>query len=256
MLRKFLILFILSSGFIFSESNAQQAKVPLLPEDDRLVYFKEIGGGIDIHSRGWGGVFRYSRLTSGFKKITFETELVKIKHPKEIKVVNPYFEDAKSYVYGKKNSFFVLRTGLGSQTLIFDRAPKDGVEINFIYMGGLAAGFTKPIYLDILVETNTQYVYQLKSEKYNEEEHFPNNIYGYSGFSRGFDELKFHPGAYLKTGLNFDWASQDDLIKSLEVGALLDVYSHLIPIMAPFENVRNKQSYISFYANVILGKKY
>jgi hypothetical protein len=255
MLHKFFTCLIVSLGIFVVESRAQQTP-PLLPEDDRLVYSKEIGGGVDIHSRGWGALFRYSRLTSGFKKITFESELVKMKHPKEIKVVNPYFEDAKSYVYGKKNSFFVLRTGLGSQTLIFDRAPKDGVEINFVYTGGFAAGFTKPIYLDILVETNTQYVYQLKSEKYNEEEHFPNNIYGYSGFTKGFDELKFHPGIYLKTGLNFDWASQDDVIKSLEVGALFDAYTHQIPIMAPFENLKNKQTFLCFYANVILGKKY
>src|SRR5690606_7525389 len=111
--------------------------------ETRFVYKSDWSLGGTIHNRGFGALFRYSKIPGNFSKIMFEAEIVKMKHPKEIKIVNPYFDDAKSYVYGKKNVLNVLRLGLGTQALLFDRAPKDGIEIRASFMGGLSLGLLK-----------------------------------------------------------------------------------------------------------------
>lgn len=238
------------SGRIYAQTT------PPLEEEKRFIYKKEWSGGVIIHSRGFGGTLRHGIVTNNFRKIIFETDLVKIKHPKEIKVVNPFFDNAKSYVYGKKNAFFALRVGAGSQFLLFDKAPQDGVEINFHVMGGASLGLLKPIYLEILKETNNAFIFDVVTEKYDELRHFPGNIYGYSGFNKGLNELTLKPGGYLKTGLSFDWSTKDNKILALETGTVLDLYPKQIPIMADFPNVNNKSVFISFYANITFGKKY
>jgi hypothetical protein len=239
---------------ILNLANAQNTLVP--QESVRLIYEKEWSGGISLSSRGWGIGVRHSRITSDFRKLMFEAEFVKIKHPKEVKVGNPYYDNAKSYVYGKKNMFNSLRLGIGTQFLIFDRAPANGVEIRLTTMIGVSQGILKPVYLDIIKESNNQNAVEVVSEKYNEYEHFPDyNIYGYSGFSSGLGELSFLTGGYFKTGLSFDWASKDNKILALETGTVIDVFPKRVPIMANLPGVVNKWEFISFYASLSWGKK-
>ena len=49
------------------------------------------------------------------KKRMWEAEIVNMKHPKEVRSVNPYFDNAKSFFYGKLNSMMVVRAGIGQQ---------------------------------------------------------------------------------------------------------------------------------------------
>lgn len=242
---------------VFSLQSVFAQDLPkLMPEERRMLYTREWSFMPSISSRGWGLGLRHSRVSSNFRKLSFETELAKVKHPKEIKVVNPYFDNAKSYVYGKKNAFYTLRAGMGTQFLLFDKAPQDGVEISFTIMGGLSQGLLKPIYLEIIKETNINYQYEIVTERYNEYEHFAGNIYGYSGFLKGLNELNLVTGGYVRSGLSFDWSSKDNKILSLETGTIIDLYPKRVPIMADFGELKNKQVFISFYANLLLGKKY
>jgi hypothetical protein len=185
----------------------------------------------------------------------FEAELVKMKHPKEIKIANPYIDNAKAYVYGKQNVLYPFRLGLGSQLLLFDKAPRDGVEINLTAMLGTSLALLKPVYLDIIKETGSRYI-DVVSEKYDENQHFPTNIYGYSGFSKGLGDTKLIAGGYVKTGLSFDWAQKDEKILALEAGIVADLYPKRLPVMAAISGVPNKWNYISFYATLTWGKKY
>ncbi len=243
--------------FLFSFSNKLWAQVEVKTnEDARFVYKKEWSGGATISNRGFGAIVRHAIITNNFKKIQFEAEIVKIKHPKEIKVINPYYDNAKSYVYGKQNAFYPFRFGIGTQFLLFDKAPKDGVEISFTIMAGPSVGILKPIYLEILKDNGNPYYLDVVSEKFDKDKHNPSNIYGYSGFNKGLNEISTMLGGYVKTGFNFDWSAKDDKILMIETGAVIDFYGKDIPIMANFSNVTNKPAYISLYASVIFGKKY
>ena len=123
--------------------NEFQEEIPVLLKNEYTV-------GINFHSNGWGLLFRRAKNKTVSKKHFWEGEFVSMKHPKEIRSINPYVENAKSYIYGKLNTFLILRGGYGRQHILFDKADKGGVAIRLNYSGGISLGFTKPIYLNIL----------------------------------------------------------------------------------------------------------
>lgn len=259
---RFLFTFLLFASIIMLQDNAFAQQMPAVDggikpdESTRFVYKREWSGGGTISNRGFGAILRYAIIPQNFIKIQFETELAYVKHPKEFKTSNPYFNNSKLYVYGKQNSLYNFRAGVGTNLLIFDRAPKEGVEISMTLMGGGVAGILKPIYLEIIKESSNPYDPNIVSEKFDKNLHNETNILGYSGFTKGFNELSTIPGLYIKAGLNFDWSSKDDKILNLETGAVIDQFFKPVPIMADFQNLKNKSTFISLYATLTFGKKY
>lgn len=232
----------------YSQSNPNE-----YVEDKPVLMRNEATGAINIHTAGWGIQFRRSYNQTGYKKLMFEADYVGMKHPKEIKSVNPYFDNARSYVYGKKNTFNILRLGAGRQRTIYSKFERNGIEIRAVYSGGLSLGIMKPVYLNILKPTGVFGEFDVVTEKYNPEEHFVDNIYGRAPFTEGLDELFFRPGAYAKLGFNFEYAPVFEDVKAIEVGAIVDAYPTDIPIMA-FTN--NRQIFVSFYITVMYGRKW
>jgi hypothetical protein len=250
------ICFYLGIALLPFMAMAQQGPVVKTEEQTRFVYKKEWAGGFSISNRGLGGNLRYSIVPGNFIKTMFELEVAKIRHPKEVKIVNPFYSNSKSYVYGKENSFFAVRTGIGSQFLIFDKAPKEGVEVSFVAMGGASWGVLKPIYLEIIQDNINPFDPIIVSERFDKNRHNPSNILGYSGFNKGLSELGLIPGLYLKSGLSFDWSVRDDKVLSLEAGTVVDYYAKPVPIMAEFDNIKNQRLFLSLYVTVLFGKKY
>lgn len=252
----FLFLLMVLGGELFAQAQPSMDGGNKLNEEVRFVYRREFSGGGTISNRGFSGILRYAIIPQNFYKIVLETELANIKHPKEYKISNPYFNNSKLYVYGKENSFFCLRTGVGTNFLIYDRAPKDGVEISSTFMTGVSWGILKPIYLEIIKDSGNPFNPDLVSEKFDKYTHNESNILGYSGFGKGLDELKYQIGIYGKAGLNFDWSVKDDKIINLEAGTVIDQFFSPVPIMADFNNLKNKSTFISLYATLTFGKKY
>ena len=227
--------------------NEYQEEVPVLLRN-------EYTAGINIHSNGWGLLFRRAKNKTVSKKRFFEAEFVSMKHPKEIRSVNPYVENAKSYIFGKMNTFLILRAGYGRQRVLFDKADKGGVSIRLNYGGGFSLGMTKPIYLNILKpDTANQYAYYVEVEKYDPNDHFVSDIYGRASFIHGITEMKVHPGIYGKLGMSFEYSRHHDDIKALEVGMAIDAYPKKIPIIAFAEN---KQVFFIFYIHFLFGKRW
>ncbi|MDD5695052.1 MAG: hypothetical protein PHD61_07080 [Bacteroidales bacterium] len=179
-----------------------------------------------------------------------------MRSPKEVRVVNPYFTNAKSYAYGKLNSVFVLRGGYGFQRLIATKPYWGGIELRYFYIGGVSVGMAKPVYLNIinLVSISSYYYeYKLTTEKYDPDEHFTDNIYGRASFVKGFNELKVYPGIYGKVGFSFDFGAYSTSIKNLELGAIIDVFPNPIPVMA----YNDKEYYfLTLFLSVSFGKRY
>ncbi len=222
-------------------------------EEKPVLMKNEATGAFIFHSSGLGIQFRRGFNLTGYKKWIFESEFVSMKHPKEIKTLNPYFDNAKSYVYGKLNIFDILRVGTGIQRTLYSKAERHGVEIRMLYSGGLDIGMTKPVYLNILKPTGRPGEFDVTVEKYDPAIHNVDDIYGRAPYTTGMDEMKFHPGAYAKLGFNFEYAPIFEDVKSLEIGAMLDAFPKKIPIMALTEN---KQFFLTFYITVMYGRKW
>lgn len=241
--------FCLWSLVAFSQSGNPNEFV----EEKPVLMKNEATGGLNFHTSGWGLQFRRSFNQTVGKKRMFEADFISMKHPKEIKSVNQAFERARSFVYGKLNTYDILRAGAGSQRVLFSKAEKNGVEVRLIYSGGLSLGILKPVYLNILKPTGNFGEFELVVEKYDPEIHYIDNIYGRASFTEGLDEIFFRPGAYARLGFNFEYAPIFEDVKSLEVGATIDAYPTDIPIMAFTEN---KQFFLSFYITIMYGRKW
>lgn len=236
----------------FAQQEGGQ-NVPVGMDGQKVLYRNEMAGGFVAHTEGVGVNFRRGKHVTGRRKRVFEIEFVNMRHPKEVKTVNPYFENSKGFFYGKLNTFQVLRPGIGFQNVIYSKADGRGVEIRYVTFLGGSIGFAKPVYLEILHETPVQFEYQLSTEKYDPDRHFIDNIYGRAPYFKGFDEMKIYPGGYAKLGLSFEYASFEEDVKAIEVGVCADVYPKVVPIMA---NTKNNQVFVSLYLNLLYGRKW
>ena len=243
--KKYRLFFYLLLLLIVKQSDAQNT----IFDDDRLNYNRAASGGVMIHNLGWGLDFEKYYHKTVDKKRYFEIQLDFIHHPKQKKVYNPFFRDAKGYFFGKLNSFFVLRFVYGNQRIIAYKIRSSGVELSYKWGIGASIGFLKPVYLDIINFENNIIIIQ----KYNPEIHNELNIFGRAGGLRGFDEIKIRPGVYAKFGLMIEYSPKKRGFTGLEVGFALDSYFQTIEIMA---NTSNLQFFPLLYLNIYVGSKY
>jgi hypothetical protein len=243
----FSILFALCSLFLFSQDEI------VIDTSKNIILLKEASGGILLHTQGWGLRFSKGFNKSEFNKRMIVIEFVEMQSPKQIRTINPYFTNSKSYVYGKLNAVYMLRGTYGIHHLLNRKPYWGGVELRFFYMGGLSFGFTKPVYLYILEPSQQYDEYSIVEEKYDPYRHYVDNIYGRASFTKGFDEIGFYPGIHAKVGLDFDFGIYRTKVKSLEVGAIIDVFPRPIPLMA-----FNDPDYyfLTFYFSFNFGKRY
>lgn len=245
-------IFLLPFSFAFGQ---EEDEVPFEEIDtilNKVILKKEMMGGVTIHTSGWGGLFRKGYNVNAFKKNMWEIEATSQRSNKQVRInfYGAYYSNANSYVYGKLNKVYVLRAGLGQQHLITRKPYWGGVELRFAYFGGFSLGLAKPIYLYIINQNDYN---RINSEKYDPDKHFIDNIYGRAPFLDGIDETRFHPGLYVKAGLDFYFGQYNTSIKALEIGFLIDGYYDPIAIMAFSDKY---YAFANLYLNVTFGKRY
>lgn len=228
-----------------------------------IIYNHEMSGGIEVHTAGWGMFFNVAHREELKKKTLWQFEVMQIHHPKEVKQTIDFgltffgFNSPKPFKYGKQNNFYVVNAVYGKQFMIAERAEKSGVELGIKIMGGLSLGLLKPYYLNVLYPSDNSNSYVIKAIRYTPEtaDKFLDwfSIYGGAGFTYGLGEIQFIPGIQLKSGLNFDWAQNEDAIKALEVGIIFDAYYKEVPIMIL---EKNQQFIPNLYLSIEFGKKW
>ena len=160
-------------------------------EDVNVLYRNESSFGIFGHTAGGIGIgYRRGQHVSGTRKRMLEVEAQNFKHPKEVKSVNSYFENSKGFNYGKLNSFFIIRPGVGFQNILYQKSDKKSVEIRYSYFLGASLAFAKPVYLEIVRDPQDGVV---STERYDPEVHSIDVIYGKAPFFKGVDKTKIYP---------------------------------------------------------------
>ena len=247
--RSLFILFFLCGTFMASAQTEA-----IYDTSKNIILLKERSFGAIFHSQGWGIKYSKGYNKTAFNRRMLVIELTEMQDPKQIRIINPYFTNAKSYHYGKLNAVFLLRGTYGNYKQLNRKPYWGGVELRFLYMGGISLGFAKPVYLYILnITAPGDFVYTTTLEKYDPDKHSVDDIFGRASFTKGFNELGFYPGLHARVGIDFDYASYRNKLKSLEVGAMLDVFPRPIPVMA-----FNDPNYFffTFYLNFNFGKRY
>jgi hypothetical protein len=224
-------------------------------EEGALVFNKQGSFSFKFNSDGWGMFYERGKYKTVTKTNLWWIELGEHKHPKEEKVptisASGGFLIVSSYIYGKRNNFYDLKLGFGQQKLIGGKGNKNGVAVSAIYGGGLTAGLLKPYYIEIQNPTTNKQ----EQIKYDNNDNLfldPTIILGRGGLTKGFGEMKFVPGAHVRTALRFDYGRYNEVLSALEVGLNAEYYSKKMPIL-----LLNKEKSFFFNAYVALtfGKR-
>lgn len=201
-----------------------------------------------ITPRGMGVLYRLGKHLT-FKKRTFkEIDIQYLNSPKEISI-NSLQDSKSSFVYGKLNTVFLLRTSFGVQKVIFSKADNKAIEVRYSFSVGPTLAFAKPYYFQVLNKNGIK-IDNLKfdSEKFSQE-----SIVGRSGFFYGIDEIKIYPSVSSKFNLSFEYAPYTNLIRAVETGLSLDFFPVGIPIIA---NNYAENIVVSFHVGFVFGKKW
>lgn len=221
-------------------------------EQGAIIYQKQSIFGIKLNTDGYGVFYELGRLKTSRKSNLYNFEIGERKHSKEEKITSSQGGFLSNpYIFGKINNFYYVKLGFSQQRLIGNKGNKNGVAVSAIYGGGFSAGLLKPYYLKIS-DANSQ----VEDVKYNNNEDVfinnPDRILGATGFSKGFGEIKFTPGAFVKTALRFDYGRYNELVSAVEVGLNVEGYAKKMPVMLL---TKNRQFFFNAYAAIAFGRR-
>ncbi len=227
-----------------------------------IVYDKEFTLDVRLHTNGFALAANFGRLKTYYRTRFYQFEIGELRHPKEEResfdYPNSNGRSSKSFFFGKQNSLYVIRGGLGEKRYFSEKAKEKGLAVGISYLLGPSIGLLKPYYLDFWGTDGLIF-----SAKYSEEnaDLFLDNsrIFGSSGFSKGLGEIAVLPGIHGKAGVHLDWGAFDEFVKALEIGIMFDVYFKKVPLMvdnSEIQNAENRPFFINLYLNLQLGKRW
>jgi hypothetical protein len=216
-----------------------------LNEEQKIFFRNEISLALLLNTDGFGLSYREGKRIDYLNKKLFEIEISTLKHPKEVRLSNPYYQTPGKFVFGKLNSVLLIRGGIGHQHEIFKKADLGGVAVRYFYTGGPVICFSKPIYYKVLLSPTTY-----DEEKFDVKKLDPTMIYSKSSFTKGLLETKILPGIFAKGGFNFEYSKQDKVLHAVELGAQIDLFPKKILIMA---TATNKAIFFSLFASYRFG---
>lgn len=210
-------------------------------------------------NRSFGFGMEWGRLRTYNKTKTLSLGISEMKHPKEQKqnAAPSVRRSSRPFVYGKRNSLFVLRSGWGAKRYFSEKAKQKGVAVGISYSMGPTLGLLKPYYLTLNLEGPSVGNGRPTSVKYSEKNHddFLNNskILGAAPFTQGLKEMTVLPGGTASIAYHMDWGAFDEVVKALEIGLTIDVFAKKAPIFVGDD--RNQQVFFNFFVNLQFGKR-
>lgn len=248
----FLTVFSVFAFTIFAQSRLDNGLKDIL-------YNKEKVFDLRLLTQGWSANVYFGNLKTYYKTQYWSIGLGNMTHEKENSLDTDFKSlglgfGTRNYRYGKQNYLYSLQGGWGMKRYYSEKAKKKGVALAMNYSGGLIAGLLIPYYLDV---SDPKKKGNSKIIKYSNETAalFVNKdaIRGKKSVFRGISEASVVPGVYLQTGVHLDWGAFDEFLKSVEVGAQLQVFPKKMPIMI---NAENKPYFFNLYLSLQFGKRY
>jgi hypothetical protein len=215
--------------------------------DQQKVFIRnEKSFAVLLNTDGFGLSYRGAKRYDYLNKRLFEVEFGTLKHPKEYKQTSQNIQ-GNAFVFGKLNSTFYLRFGIGHQHEIYKKADLGGIAIRYFYSAGPVIAVYKPYYY-LVAYPDSIYGFQSKAEKYNVLNW--DRIYTRASFTKGLNEIKLMPGIFAKGGFNFEYSKEDKVLHAIELGAQINVFPKKIPIMASSDN---KAIFFSLFVSYRFG---
>jgi hypothetical protein len=250
-MRIYLKIITLIACFISCESIFAQSAQQALDQgkDVNVLFRNEATGGIYMHSRGFGAIYRrYWHVTGKLKRL-IEFEGLNMRHPKQI--ATKVDGGGKSYIYGKENALLFIRGGFGFQRTLYERADRKSIEVRMLYSAGVTICFSKPVFLQ--VDTSVAGQPTVSDVPYTTNIN-QNIIVGRANVFEGISDMKVYPGVYGKLGFSFEYGDKSNAIKAFEVGSVIDCFPSAIATMAP--PVKAENFFVTLYVAFHFGKRW
>lgn len=258
--RFIIVLLCLSCSVLLSAQYTIQPKP--ISEGSSLVFTQEQIFDIRIHSHGMSLGYTKAAIKTWYKTTYSYFDIGSLRnsreHSQNFKFFNQgiFRESSKAFVYGKQNSLYALRAGIGKRRSFSEKARKKSVVVGLNYEYGVTLGLLKPYYLKLTRFIDGGAEQEISVEKYSEENRdiFLDEtlIFGGAEFRHGLNELKLRPGIHGKIGMNFAWGNVDRIVKAVEVGIMGDFFLSSVPIMVEGPN---RPYFLNLYLTVQLGKR-
>jgi hypothetical protein len=232
------------------EEKRARINAQIKAEEEGVIAFrKHYAFGAKLISDGYAITFEKGYSKSVRKATLFQLEIAERKHQKEVKQSNNSYLVSSPFIYGKINFFYPVKLGVQKQFLLGNKSNKNGVSITANIGGGLALGLLRPYELEVDKNGTATYI------RYESEDSLlfkTGTVISGPGFGRGWNNLKFTPGLYVKPGLRFDYGRYNELLSAIEVGVAAEFYSKKIPQM--FDN-KQQQFFFSAWFTLMFGKR-
>ena len=216
-------------------------------EEGNLSFRKQNAFGVELRTNGYGLFYELGKRKSARYTNLYSLEITEIKHRKEEKIGGDQFF-SNSFVYGKIYNFYQAKLGFGEQYILGQKGNKNGVAVTVSLQGGLDVGLLKPYYVDAQdsAGVNRPVSYATDPGGYLTSQ----GIYGGSGFSKGFNELKVKPGVFVKSALRFDFGRYNESLQAMEIGVSAEAFSQKIPLMIYNDP---KQFFVQMHVAIVFG---
>lgn len=250
------ILMMTVSGLIYSLTAVAQIDPQLDTLDNQIIFSNERSGVILAHSHGFGLGYRTGKNVNALRTRIYAFEIVNMRSGKEIKTINPYWDNSKRYVYGKLNDVLVIRAAYSNKYLLNRKPYWGGVELRWLYETGLSLALEKPYYLfvvNILQLPSGALDYEIVTSKFSAANYSWDDIYGRAPFTKGLNEISLVPGIYAKLGLNVEFGTVRTSTKAAEIGVSLDFFPQGVNIM---DDSRDNPFLLNFYISYAFGKRF
>jgi hypothetical protein len=198
-------------------------------EEGVLSYNKQTAFGVQLRTNGYGVFYELGKMKSPRFSNIYVAELTEIKHPKEVKSGGENIF-ANTFVYGKVNNFYQFKLGFGQQYIIGQKGNKNGVAVTGSYQGGLSLGLLKPYYIEVLDSVGGTETIKFSPGDSSQFLDGAGIVAG-APFTKGFNEIKVNPGAYMKAALRFDFGRSNETVQALEIGISIEAYSKKVQQM-------------------------
>lgn len=222
-------------------------------EEGVLIYSKQSIFGLQFRTNGYGLFYELGRMKTNRKTNIYRIDVTEIKHPKEEKTQsggNGFVFFGNPFIYGKINNFYQVTLGFGQQYILGQKGNKNGVAVSAVYNGGLAIGLLRPYYIEVEDQNGNNITIKYEDDK----DLFLNKqvIIGGGGLGKGWGEMKFKPGAFLKAAIRFDYGRFNETVSGIEVGISGEFYGDKIPILA---EQKDKQFFLQGYISILFGRR-
>ncbi len=219
-----------------------------LEEEGVIGYKKHTVYGAKLSSDGYGGFIEIGRAMSVRKALLFQLDISERKHVKEEK--QQIYSNTSPIIYGKINFFYPIKLGVQYQYLLGNKGNKNGVSVTANLGGGLSLGMLRPYMIDLDKQGERTFVkYESADSSYFLDQ--STHIAG-PGFGRGWSDLKFTPGLYIKPAVRFDYGKYNEMVSAIEVGLTAEYFTKNIPQMIYIEQ---KKLFFSAYFSVLFGRR-